>query len=125
MTHHLLPCCAFTVKFSSSLLHPISHPSWYRTFETLTRRWFGKTAVTFRYELEIKIFSKLGRIFLHPFTHIPLGWGSKSLDCPNSASKCIYLNSCPALRFVLKLCEFLLATPSIQLSLNLACFLWQ
>jgi hypothetical protein len=53
---------AFTMKFSSSLLHPISHPIPYHTFKTQTRRWFGKTAITFWYELKIKQKKfKLGR----------------------------------------------------------------
>jgi hypothetical protein len=56
----LLPCHAFSVKFASSLLHLIFHPSQYRTFETLTRRWFGKTAITLRSKLEIGLPTRRG-----------------------------------------------------------------
>jgi hypothetical protein len=113
--HSLLqPRHTFTMKFSSSLLHPISHPSRYHTFKTLTQRWFGKMAITFWNKLEIGqiVFLKLGkkRFYIRFF---PPKVSSKKLDCPNLASKCLYSNSCPALIFVLNLCDFLPDTHSI------------
>jgi hypothetical protein len=83
----LLPFHTFTVKFASSLLHPISHLSWYRIFKTLTRRWFIKTAITLRSELEIgQFFLKLGRIkfCIHPS---PTKSGFPMRRGPNLTSK--------------------------------------
>jgi hypothetical protein len=63
----------------------MSNPSWYHTFETITQRWFSKTVVTFRYELEIGILFEVGlKTIIHMFYPPPLWWGSKNLDCPNS-----------------------------------------
>jgi hypothetical protein len=100
----LLPRPAFVVKFSSLVFHPISNPSRYRTFENLTQRWFSKMTITFWYELKIEKIT-LGRkksASVYP----PQGWGSEILDYPNSTSKCLCSNSCPALRFVPKFVNF-------------------
>jgi hypothetical protein len=63
------------MKFAPSLLHPISHPSQYHTFKTLTQRWVGKIGITLQSELKIRhIFLKLGRIKFHIQPDSDPGW---------------------------------------------------
>jgi hypothetical protein len=47
------PCKEIAVTKSNTSLYPISIPSHFQPFETLTQRCFGKTIITFAYELEI------------------------------------------------------------------------
>jgi hypothetical protein len=56
----------------------MSNPSWYHTFETITQRWFSKTVVTFRYELEIGILFEVGlKTIIHLFYPPPPKVGFK------------------------------------------------
>jgi hypothetical protein len=79
-------------------------------------------AVTFQYELKIRI---LSRVEKNSTTILPSQRrGSENLDFPNSASKRPCSNLCPTLIFMLNLCKFLQATRSTQLRSNLVCFLF-
>jgi hypothetical protein len=47
------PCKEIAVTKINTSLYPISIPSHFQPFETLTQRCFGKTIITFAYKLEI------------------------------------------------------------------------
>jgi hypothetical protein len=104
------------MKFASMLVHPISHPSQYRTFKTLTQRWFGKMAITLRSELEI------GQFFLIWVESIFASNQTQTQSvCPREEIQIRLIRHLTwsrdgALNFMLEIVEFLYGTPSVQLS---------
>jgi hypothetical protein len=107
----------FAVTNSKFLPYPILIPSHIPPSRTVTRTCFGKTVITFAYELRLRYFFKKNWVesnFASNRTH-------PSWVCPWEEAQIRLLRHLTqsqdgALNFVLKIVEFLYATSFVQLS---------